>query len=243
VYGLPSSILLGEGTRGALIPLRVSIRQAEKASASLPGFVSQDGATLLLGEFRPFGFDPGAWRDRLLSESPGVRPQKGSFIVTAFIDFQCERCRRRTPQLRDFVWTHGGALEIRFLPLVKVHDWAFAAAESAAALALISPALYARYEETLFPKAPTMTEKGARELGADVAEAAGVRDAYETELSSGRASARVLRDVELALKLGLNSTPVFFYRGALLMGEPRLAEDYIQSKLNAPTASDKGAPR
>jgi len=242
IFGTPVSLELGAGSRGALLPVRASIRQSSEAAASMPGFVSQDGASLLLGEFVPLDEHPDALRERLLSESPGVRPPKGSFTVTAFIDFQCEKCRVRTPKVRDFAWTHGGALEIRFLPLVKVHNWAFAAAEQAAALAGVSPALYAKYEDALFPRAGGMTEKAARELAADVAEAAGAREAYEAEISSGRARQRVVRDIELALRLGLNGTPVFFYRGAQLTSEPDLAESYIREKLTkASGAARKGA--
>lgn len=244
VFGVPTSIRLETGSRGTLIPLRVSLRQAEDASASMPGFVSADGASLLLGEFFPFDERPNALRERLLAESGGPPPAKSAFTVTAFIDFQCERCRVRTPKVRDFAWTHGGSLEIRFLPLVKVHHWAFAAAESGAALAEVSPALYAQYEEALFLRAATMNEKAAEALAADIAEAAGAREAYEAARQSGRARQRVLRDIELALRLGLNSTPVFFFRGAQLSSEPDLAENYIQGRLGkASTAGKKGARR
>jgi protein-disulfide isomerase len=174
----------------------------------------------------------------MLAESPGVRPRSGKYYVTAFIDFQCEKCRQRTPELADFAWTHGGgALEIRFLPMVKVHDWAFAAAETAAALANVSPALYDRYEQAVFPQASAMTPAAVRQVGADVAEAAGVGPAYREELSSGRARQRVARDVGLAMSLGLNGTPVFFYEGAFLTSDTGVAENYIDGRLRQKSGS------
>jgi protein-disulfide isomerase len=243
-YGLPVALRLGKEPRGSLIPLTITLRLAENALPSLSGFVSQDGAALLVGEFHPFGVPPEQWRDAVLSESPGVSPSKGKFTVTAFIDFQCERCRVREPQVRDWVSERGGAVSIRFLPLVKVHDWSYAAAESAAALAGVSPALYVRYEEAVFPRAGSMTEAAVRELAADVADAAGSRAAFDAELSSGRARDRVVSDVALALRLGLNGTPVFFYRGAFLTSDPNLAEGYIQSRLGGPAKSPaQGSPR
>jgi DSBA-like thioredoxin domain len=242
-YGVPASLRLESGSRGPLQPIRIALQQAPGAEAKLPGFVSQDGATLLLGEFRPLDVDASAYRDKLLKETPGVRPPKGKFFVATFIDFQCERCRLRTPQLRDFVWSRGGALEIYFLPLVKVHDWAFAAAESAAALSNVSPDLYTRYEDALFPRADSMNAAAARQIAFDVADAAGVRAAFDAELSSGRGRDRVVRDVELAMRLGLSGTPAFFYRGAFLTGEKGLAEKAIESGLSAPAASGRaGAP-
>jgi hypothetical protein len=242
-FGLPVSIRVEPSSRGPLRAIRLSIRQAEGAEATMPGFVSEDGATVLLGEFFPFDVPPARLRERLLEASPGVRPQKGNFVVTAFIDFQCEKCRVRTPHVRDFAWTHGGGLEVRFLPLVKIHNWAFAAAESAAALSNVSPSLYMKYEEAIFPRASQMNEASARELAADVAEAAGVRAAFEAELKSGRARSRVLADIDLALRLGLNSTPVFFYGGTYLSSEDTLAEDYIGSQILGTRKPAGGGPR
>jgi len=237
-YGLPVTLEVLPGNRGPLKPIRLAIRQAEGVFAARAGFVSEDGASLLLGEFQPLDVGPAARRRKILAETPGVRPTKGAYFVTAFIDFQCERCRVRTPELRDDVFTHGGgALEIRFLPLVKVHDWSFSAAETAAALAGVSPPLYLRYEEAIFPQASTMTAAAARQLGADVAEAAGVGAAFAAELSSGRARQRVVADIELAMRLGLNGTPVFFDEGVFLTAEPGLAERVIGARLGAAPAS------
>lgn len=230
-YGLPVALRVGSGPGGPLIPIVVTLRLADQALPSVSGFVSEDGAALLIGEFHPLAVAPEKWRESVLAESAGVPVGKGDFAVTAFIDFQCEKCRVREPELREFVAARGGRMEIRFLPLVKVHEWAFAAAESAAALANVSPALYARYEETVFPRAGSLTEAAARELAADVADSAGSREAFDAELSSGRARDRVARDVSLALRLGLNSTPVFFFRGASLTSDPGMAEGFIRSRL------------
>lgn len=232
VYGLPVKMQVAGDARGPLRPVRAGIRQAEGVIAIRRGFVSEDGATLLLGEFQPLGVAPAERRQQMLAESPGVRPSKAAYFVTAFIDLQCERCRVRTPQLRDFAFTHGGGgIEVRFLPLVKIHEWSFAGAETAAALANVSPALYDTYERTLFPKASSMTPEAARQLGADVAEAAGVAKAYQAELSSGRARERVVRDIELAMRLGLNGTPAFFDAGVFLTSEPELAEKEIEERI------------
>jgi protein-disulfide isomerase len=244
-FGLPIAITAKGGVHGALVPLDIRIQQAPGAVAILPGFVSQDGASVLLGEFFPFDVAPDVTRAKLLSEPPApAPPKKALFTVTAFIDFQCEKCRVRTPQVRDYAWSHGGALQTRYLPLVKVHDWAFAAAESAAALSNVSPALADNYEREIFAKAASMNEKAARDLAADVAEAAGAKAAFEAEISSGRARDRVVADVNLALRLGLNGTPVFFFRGAWLTSERDLPERYIEGRLSQPSKpAAQGSPR
>jgi protein-disulfide isomerase len=231
-FGLPVAITLKGGARGALLPLDIRIQQARGAVATLPGFVSQDGASILLGEFFPLDIAPATTRAKLLAEGAPPLPAKAAFAVTAFIDFQCEKCRIRGPQVRDFAWSRGGALETRYLPLVKVHNWAFAAAESAAALGNVSTPLVDNYERQIFAGASGMNEKAARNLASDIAEAAGVKQAFDSEIESGRARDRVIADINLALRLGLNGTPVFFFRGAWLTSEPDLAEHFIEAQLS-----------
>jgi protein-disulfide isomerase len=245
MYGLPVNLALGQGQHGSLVPLVVRILEAPNAVASVGGFASPDGASILVGEFFPLDVEPNVTRAKLLAApGPPAPAKKSIFSVTAFIDFQCERCRVRTPQVRTFAWAHGGEVQVRFLPLVKIHNWAFAAAECAAALTAVSPPLYAKYEDAIFPRAGDMNETSVRDVANDVAQAAGVGDAYVAELSSGRARRRVLDDIELALRLGLNGTPVFFYRGAWLTSEPELAENYVQKELEeAAKPAGKGAAR
>jgi len=120
---------------------------------------------------------------------------------------------------------------------VKIHDWSFAAAECAAALSAVKPGLEDNYERAVFAKASTMNPQAARETATDVAEAAGAKPAFEAELSSGRARDRVIADIDLALRLGLNGTPAFFFRGAWLTSEPELAEHFIDSRLSEPGGS------
>src|SRR5262245_54142560 len=235
-FGLPVAISVKTGSEeAAFLPLDIKIQEAPGAIATLPGYVSRDGASILLGEFFPFDVSPSAARAKLIADTPGgpAPAKKAAFTVTAFIDFQCERCRVRTPQIRDFVWSRGGRLETRFLPLVKIHDWSYAAAESAAALAAISTQLEDNYERAIFPKASAMNAAAARQLAADVAEAAGSRKAFEEEIASGRARDRVLADVDLVLRLGLNGTPMFFFQGAWLTSEPELAEKTIEARLSS----------
>jgi len=94
------------------VPIRVSIRQTEKASATMPGFVSTDGASVLLGEFRSLKIAPDVLRDRLLSDSPAVRPQKGGFFVTA-LDGQTLIARPR--ELTDNAVPAGNSLAAELL--------------------------------------------------------------------------------------------------------------------------------
>jgi hypothetical protein len=235
-FGLPVKIEIGTRPRGVLLPMTVSI-QLDKSGEALGirgGYVSRDGSTLMLGEFQRLADGPAAFREKLLAQSEGIRTRPGRFTVTEFLDFQCERCRVRTPDVRRAVEEKGGTVEIRLFPLAKIHEWSFAAAESAAALAGVKPELYRRYEEMLFARAEGMTPAAARELASDVAEAAGLKEAFLREISSGQARARVARDVSLAMRLGIMTTPAFLYRGTVIPGEKDLLETYLWESLPAP---------
>lgn len=228
-FGLTATVTLGEA-RGALRGIRISLQQLSEAWVRLPGFVSQDGASILLGEFQSLRDGPEAFRKRLLSETPGVRLGTGPLRVAEFLDFQCERCRKRAPEIKKFVSEIGGSIEIRFFPLVKVHPWAFAAAESAAALAALSPELYESYERALFARAESMDPEAARQLAADVAEAAGRAKDFRGEITSGRARERVLSDLRLGTRLGITGTPYFLHEGTLVSAEPDLLESLLRER-------------
>jgi protein-disulfide isomerase len=242
-YGLPVRLKLDDGmARGTLKPIGLTIRHAENAPVSIPGFVSADGASLLIGEFLPLSSDAQSVRRRLMSESAAIRPAKGDFYVTEFLDFQCERCRVRAPEVKKVVTERGGAVEVRLLPLTKVHDWAFPAAEQAAALAGVSAALYAKFEEALFSR-EGLNAAAVRDLASDIAEASGAKDKFESELASGRARQRVLRDIRLAIRLGLSGTPAFLHEGNFVSGERELFESYVKEKVPpAPRPEPANAP-
>src|SRR5262249_2758902 len=202
-----------------LQPLIISIEQRKGAFVQRTGFVSTDGATVLLGEFRPLGENPATFRQRLIEEKFGRREaEPGGFSVLEVLDFQCERCKMRSPQVRRAIEERGGNVEVHFLPLVKVHDWAFAAAECAAALASASPDLSSRYEEAVFDRQERMTAAAAGELARDMAEAGHAAAKYEEEISSGRARDRVLEDITLAIRLGIVTTPSFLQAGNVISG-------------------------
>src|SRR5262249_52162788 len=198
-FGLPVRLRLGDQSRGTLKLLTVSIDQQRGAFATRTGFVSSDGATLMIGEFHSLSESPMAFRSRLLAQNPGIPAsvsassvlsrsaeqrsaaehersasrETHAFTVVEFLDFQCERCKKRTPEARLAAWERGGRIEIRLLPLAKMHDWAFAAAEAGAALAAIGPELFERYTEALFARQEKMNGAAVGELALDVAEASG----------------------------------------------------------------------
>jgi hypothetical protein len=225
-FGVPVAITLEGDARGALRPIRIAMREEKDVVAVRRGFLSEDGATALLGEFHPASGSAAEFRERLLKERPGIRTGPGRFSVTEFLDFECPRCRRRTPEVRRTVEASGGAVEVRLLPLVQQHPGSFAVAELGAALAEVDPALYRKYEEALFGRGDA-TPAAARELASDVSESANARERFEAALAQGKGRERVVRDVELAMRLGVSGTPSFVSRGVAVPGERWVVEGYL----------------
>ncbi|MFN2386259.1 MAG: DsbA family protein [Thermoanaerobaculia bacterium] len=240
-FGVPATLTV-KGTRGALKEINVALRQIESAWVNMPGYVSEDGASILLGEFQSLKDGAEAFRRKLLADRPGVRLGRGAPMVVEFVDFQCERCRKRAPEVKKFVGEAGGSVEVRFFPLVKIHPWAFAAAESGAALAALSPQLYESYESALFARAESMSPEGARQLAEDVAEAAGRAKDFASEVSSGRPRERVLSDLRLGMRMGVVGTPWFFYEGTMVSAEQDLLETFVRERSGAVPAP-KAPPR
>ena len=238
-FGLPVRVAPSGVSRGPLLGLRVDIKQRDDALLRREGYASKDGALIALGEFISLGVKPEEFRRRLLAEHPGVRASSGRFTVTEFLDFQCERCRARAPEVEKAVAARGGVVEARFLPLVNHHEWAFAAAECAAALAAVDPALYGKYRAAVFARAERFDAQGCRELAKDVAESAGIAARYGEELSSGRARDRVLADIRLASRIGISVTPTFVHDGTLVSGESGLLESRLFERLGVAPGAKK----
>ncbi len=89
----------GRTPRGLADPARASpcawpTTRCRRSRASCPRMERRCSS----GEFRPFSVcRPSSGATRPSPSRPGVRTGKGSFAVTAFIDFQCEKCRQREP--------------------------------------------------------------------------------------------------------------------------------------------------
>jgi hypothetical protein len=238
-FGLPVRVTMPGSSRGPLWVLTLDIRQWQDAILSRGGYVSKDGSLVGLGEFRPLSESPREFRRRELAGRPGIRGGDGRFTLTEFLDFQCERCRSRAPEVEKVVAKYGGAVEARFLPLVRHHPWAFAAAECASALASIEPGLYAKYREAVFARAESLSEAACREIARDVAESASSVPRFEEEIGSGRARGRVLSDMLLASRLGVSITPTFVYDGVLVSGESGLLESLLFERLGVPPSEKK----
>ena len=171
--------------------------QEGDAFATRAGFISGDGATLMLGEFRPSESEsPTAFRAKLLGERArvrvraGVSPEGGMVLMR---EPHSPDARRAPPGHRP----RAARSNPVHSPWCKQHAWAFAAAESAAALGRRQAGAVQKVRGERVRALRGVSIAAARELATDIAAAAGAGEAYAAEIASGRAPGWVLSDVGL----------------------------------------------
>lgn len=155
-----------------------------------------------------------------LSEAPEGSPQ-----FVEFLDLECESCRAAFPLVEQLRKDYAGRVEfvIRYFP-IDSHANAMNAAlavEAAARQDRLVP-MYSRMYETQSEwgeqresKAP-LFRTFAKELGLDLAR-------YDEDVASAEVKARVEKDRQDGLTLGVQGTPTFFLDGAMI--QPQSEED------------------
>jgi len=165
----------------------------------------------------------------LVRDDSRVLGEPGSTDVTfvEFLDFECEACRATYPvveQLRD-VYGDRVTFVLRYLPLPgHVNAERAARAVESAALQGELEAMYSLMYETQVDwgesrePADALFRTYAEQLGLDL-------ERYDADYASPEVAARVQRDVDDALRLGVTSTPTFYVDGELV--QPRTVGDLV----------------
>lgn len=151
-----------------------------------------------------------------------------AITVVEYGDFQCPYCGQAYPIVKELQRVFGDVLRLVFrnMPLANVHPHAEAAAEVAEAVALQGH--FWPMHDLLYENQRDLGEKAlltyAREAGAD---AALVVDAIQ----EGSPRAKVRRDLEGALRSGVNGTPTFFVNDVRYDGSWQLEafQNYLSS--------------
>jgi protein-disulfide isomerase len=153
----------------------------------------------------------------------GAEPHKGPAIapltMVVFSDFECPFCGRAQPILRELEQSYGPRLSIvwRNLPL-DFHSHAKLAAEAAMeAFAQGKDEKFWAMHDKLMANQKALGQKDleryAKELGLDLKRFRGALDQHTHAQA-------VDDDVQLARRLGVTGTPVFFVNGRPLQGAP-----------------------
>ncbi|WP_418057955.1 DsbA family protein [Pimelobacter simplex] len=177
----------------------------------------------------------GTTDSRLVRDDSRVLGERGSSDVelVEFLDFECEACGAAYPVVEDLRERYGDKVSfvVRYFPLPGHFN------AERAARAVESAARQGKFEEMYRKMYDTQSSWGeqrvplddlfrgyAEELGLDLAR-------YDADYASDEVAARVQRDVDDGLALGVQGTPTFFLGGELL--QPESVADFERALTDA----------
>lgn len=163
------------------------------------------------------------------SQVVGEPARSGNVTMVEFLDFECEACGAVYPAVEQLRAEYDGRVTFvaRYFPLpghVNAEP-AARAVESAARQGEFEAMYQMMYEtqaewgESQEPK-DDLFRSYAEDLGLDM-------EQYDADFASPEVAARVQRDVEDGMELGVQGTPTFYLDGELL--QPRTYEDFTQA--------------
>lgn len=163
------------------------------------------------------------------SQVVGEPARSGNVTMVEFLDFECEACGAVYPAVEQLRAEYDGRVTFvaRYFPLpghVNAEP-AARAVESAARQGEFEAMYQMMYEtqaewgESQEPK-DDLFRSYAEDLGLDM-------EQYDADFASPEVAARVQRDVEDGMELGVQGTPTFYLDGKLL--QPRTYEDFTQA--------------
>lgn len=174
----------------------------------------------------------------LVREDSRILGEEGSSGVTfvEFLDFECEACAAAYPAVEQLRQEYAGEVTFvaRYFPLPGHFnaERAARAVESAARQGELE-AMYQRMYETQAEWGEAQVPHDdlfrgfAEEIGLDMQQ-------YDADYASDEVAARVQRDIDDGLELGVQGTPTFYVDGEPL--QPRTYEDFT-SAIDAALAS------
>ena len=151
--------------------------------------------------------------------SPVKGPAKAVVTIAEFSDFECPFCAQVQDTLKQIMERYGGEVRLVFkhLPL-EGHRNSLAAAR--AAYCAGEQDRFWQFHDALFA-----TRKLSSEVFGEISERLGLaREKFAACLSDEASRAAVIRDIELARRYRIDSTPSFLINGKLVKGALPFAE-------------------
>lgn len=158
--------------------------------------------------------------EKFIAESP----TEGEFsqnILIEFSDFQCVYCAKVRTTLNRFMTKHKNDVKLvyKHYPLSQIHPEAMAAAR--AAWAAGQQGEFWQYHNALFENQNNLSDplyiRIAKKLQLDI-------ERFDRDRNDDNANDTIQKDVELAEKLGIMSTPFFVLNGETFSGAVQLSE-------------------
>ncbi len=204
--------------------------QSKLAVLAVVIFVAVLGALLLTADRDTSSrtVDGASAADLTVREDSRILGKKGSsdVVLVEFLDFECEACGAAYPVIEDLREKYDGRVTFvaRYFPLPGHFnaERAARAVESAARQGKLDQMYQLMYE--------TQTSWGEKQEPADdtfrnfAVQLKLDMDRYDVDYASPEVAARVQRDVDDGLALGVQGTPTFFLNGERF--EPAAVEDF-----------------
>jgi protein-disulfide isomerase len=156
----------------------------------------------------------------LAGEHASRGPQSAPVNLVLFSDFQCPYCRKlETMMAAEPLLTSNDKIRLvfRYMPL-SGHDWAQPAAEAAACAAFQNETAFWSLHDALFAHQQTIKKDTAAAAILDLA--AGIHGLdikqFDTCVEQQMSLGAVIRDRDLASRLGVRGTPTLFLNGEQL---------------------------
>ncbi|MFA6031083.1 MAG: thioredoxin domain-containing protein [Elusimicrobiota bacterium] len=224
------------------LPSTVKVEFGKPRASAVPGFdevdiqlslggrtqselmlISKDGRYYTLGRLNDVTVLPSAERVKLmdLQGSPVRGKAAAPVTVVQYTDFQCPFCQKAYEIMRDRImkdfpgkvrWVY------KSMPL-GFHDWAEPAAVAAECVKLQGQDKFWTMHDKLFDNQRELRADNIDAKALEYAKAAGAKEkAYLACIEKKQALPAVKRDLEEALKLGINGTPAFVINGRRVDG-------------------------
>jgi protein-disulfide isomerase len=151
--------------------------------------------------------------------SPSLGPKNAALSIVEFSDFECPFCRTVQPTLKEILKSYGSDVRLIFKHLPSESHQHSMLASRAAACADEQDRFW-QYHDILFAsndRSPENLRKIAVDLGLDIGK-------FQVCLTSEQSLTQVVRDLDLARSLRINSTPSFLINGRIISGALSLSE-------------------
>jgi len=197
------------------------------ATQDVSFFVSKDGQKIVKGDAFDVAQNPFKPElEKLKTElQPSIGTPGATVVLVEFSDFQCNFCKEEAKMLRANLlssYPKQARLYFKDFPLEQIHSWAKPAAIAGRCVFQQSATVFWDYHDWIFDHQVEIT---ADNLKSKVLEFAKTKEKEIDALQLGRCidakatEAEILKSVEEAKALNVNSTPTLFVNGRRLPGQ------------------------
>lgn len=210
----------------------------------MPAAITMDGKQFMLGSTWPLDRDPRAVRRDMLRDAP-VRwdPGHESAVVqlVEFSDFQCPACKYHWARVKEVLGKTGASVRHGMVnyPLTQSHPWAFAAAVAGECIGRTWPDRFLDVKEEFYRLQDSMTVETVRDAALGfLAQQSLAEKTFSDCFMKDPVVEGVLRQIEVAQRIGVVGTPTYFANGEILAAGN---QEWMTKRLQAIVAA-KGLP-